>query len=336
MVPTTRVFRLALRHARVGATDLRPRGFHASIVTPARRNRRRSPGSSSSKSSAVFPGNETDDKDFVKWFEEMQQQYPTKTQCLDEDETLKLMELEDEDEHDDGEEPDEETEKFLEEAEDLFRLSPAEFQKRMASFDTRDVHENDSDDEDDDEDGIDRATERIPKKRLLKLLGELDPSSVLNGKNNERMPNASLKNKNASPLQKKPKLPKADRVTYRQESVGIAVLEYVQNLLVEDADASGIDIVPTFVEANVSPDLRRVVLFWEPVRWNSENQQIGKKKVEAVKNRLQRLERWVRRSVTQHLNLKYSPIVQFKQQKEAKAEQAQTLFEDEMKWLDKA
>ena len=30
--------------------------------------------------------------------------------------------------------------------------------------------------------------------------------------------------------------------------MGIAVLEYVQNLLVGDADASGIDIVPTFVE----------------------------------------------------------------------------------------
>ena len=127
----------------------------------------------------------------------MQQQYPNKTQSPDEDETLNLMELEededeDEDEYDDGEDPDEETEKFLEEAEDLFRLSPAEFQKRMASFDTRDVHENDSDDEDDDEDRIDRATERIPKKRLLKLLGELDPSSALTGKNDERMPNASL------------------------------------------------------------------------------------------------------------------------------------------------
>ena len=136
-----------------------------------------------------------------------------------------------------------------------------------------------------------------------------------------------------SPLEKKPRLPKAERITYRQESVGIAVLEFVQNLLVEDADVSGADIVPTIVEvnyhgivvarggwkhsvftsdylfaprpqANVSPDLRRVVLHWEPVRLNSENQTIGKKKVESVKNRLQRQERWVRRNVTQHLNLK--------------------------------
>jgi hypothetical protein len=59
-----------------------------------------------------------------------------------------------------------------------------------------------------------------------------------------------------------------------------------------------------FTQATVSPDLRRIVLFWEPMRMNSENQKIGKKKVEAVKNRLQRQERWVRRNVTQHLNLK--------------------------------
>ncbi|POM79747.1 Hypothetical protein PHPALM_2510, partial [Phytophthora palmivora] len=56
--------------------------------------------------------------------------------------------------------------------------------------------------------------------------------------------------------------------------------------------------------ANVSPDLRRVVLFWEPVRLNSDNQKIAKKRVEAVKNRLQRQEGWIRRNVTQHLNLK--------------------------------
>lgn len=61
---------------------------------------------------------------------------------------------------------------------------------------------------------------------------------------------AILETKNASPLQKKPKAPKADRVTYRQESVGIAVLEFVQNLLVEDADVSGVDIVPTIVEVS--------------------------------------------------------------------------------------
>ncbi|KAF1794679.1 Ribosome-binding factor A domain [Phytophthora cactorum] len=337
MLPTARLLRFALRQAVPASATLQLRGLHASAVVPARRNRRGSPSHSSSKPSAVFQGGEDEDEEFAKWFEEMQKQYPSKAPSQEEEElpdTMKLVDDE-EDEHDDDEDPDEETEKFLDEAEELFRLSPAEFQKRMDTFDQRHAHEDDGEEEEDGEDGIDRATERIPKKKLLKVLGELKPNAAPTGKNAERMPNTSLKNKNTAPLEKKPKQPKAERVTYRQESVGIAVLEFVQNLLIEDADLSGADIVPTIIEANVSPDLRRIVLFWEPVRLNSENQKIGKKKVEAVKNRLQRQERWVRRNVTQHLNLKYSPVVQFKQQKEAKAEVARTLFEDEMKWLDR-
>ncbi|KAF4324205.1 hypothetical protein BBO99_00000092 [Phytophthora kernoviae] len=192
----------------------------------------------------------------------------------------------------------------------------------MKTFDQRHAHE--ADDDEDDMVEIDRATERIPKKKLLKVMGELNSNKAPDGKNAERM----SKTKNTTPLEKKLKQPKSERVSYRQESVGIAVMEYVQNLLYEDADVSGADIVPTFVEATVSPDLRRVVLFWIPMRLGSENQTVGKRKVEALKNRLTRQERWVRRSVTQHLNLK------FKQQKEAKAEEARTLFEDEMKWLD--
>ncbi|CAI5704344.1 unnamed protein product [Peronospora effusa] len=339
MLPTARVFRLAIRYAGPASSTLHSRGLHASPTTRARRNRRNSPSRSSSKSSAIFPGNEDNDEEFAKWFNEIQEQYPSQVQAQDDDDdeipnTMELVEDEKEEEYDDGEEPDEETEKFLNEAEDLFRLSPTEFQRRMDTFDQRHAHENDVDDENDDTDGFDRAKERIPKKKLLKVLQEIKSHRAPTDKNTERMSNTTLKNKNMSPLEKKPRLPKAERITYRQESVGIAVLEFVQNLLVEDADVSGADIVPTIVEANVSPDLRRVVLHWEPVRLNSENQKIGKKKVESVKNRLQRQERWVRRNVTQHLNLKYSPIVQFKQQKEAKAEEARTLFEDEMKWLD--
>ncbi|KAG7391311.1 hypothetical protein PHYPSEUDO_005260 [Phytophthora pseudosyringae] len=339
MLPTARLLRFALKHAGPASATLQLRGFHASAVAPARRNRRGSPSRSSLKPAAVFQGGEEDDEEFTKWFEEMQKQHPSQAPSQGDEELSDTMELVDseEDAHDDGEDPDEETEKFLDEAEELFRLSPTEFQKRMDTFDQRHAHEDDDDDDDDDdgEDGIDRATERIPKEKLLKVLGELNPNTAPTGKNAERMPNTNLKNKNMAPLEKKPKQPKAERVTYRQESVGIAVLEFVQNLLVEDADVSGADIVPTILEANVSPDLRRIVLFWEPVRLNSENQNIGKKKVEAVKNRLQRQERWVRRHVTQHLNLKYSPIVQFKQQQEAKSEVARTLFEDEMKWLDR-
>ncbi|CAI5732948.1 unnamed protein product [Peronospora destructor] len=336
MLPTARVFRLAIRYAGPASTTLQSRGLHASTTTPARRNRRSSPSRSSSKPSAVFPGNEDNDEEFAKWFKEIQEQYPTQGQTQDDDEIPNTMELveDEEDECDDEEESDEETEEFLNEAEDLFRLSPTEFQRRMNTFDQRHAHENDVDDENDDTDGSDRVTERIPKKKLLKVLAEISSHRAPTGKNTERMSNTTLKNKNVSPLKKKPRLPKAERITYRQESVGIAVLEFVQNLLVEDADVSGADIVPTIVEASVSPDLRRVVLHWEPVRLNLKNQKIGKKKVESVKNRLRRQERWVRRNVTQHLNLKYSPIVQFKQQKEAKAEEARTLFEDEMKWLD--
>ncbi|KAK1939281.1 hypothetical protein P3T76_008665 [Phytophthora citrophthora] len=334
MLSSARLLRLALRQAGPASATLQFRGFHVSVVAPARRKSRGSPSRSSSNPGVVFPGGEDDDEEFTKWFEEMQKQYPSKTQSQEEELPDSMELIDDEaDEHDDGEDPDEETEQFLDEAEELFHLSPSEFQKRMDTFDQR--HAQDDDEEEDGEDGIERATERIPKKKLLKVLGELNPNTASAGKNAERMLNTNLKNKNMTPLEKKPKQPKAERVSHRQESVGIAVLEFVQNLLVEDADMSGVDIVPTIIEANVSPDLRRVVLFWEPLRLNSENQTISKKKVEAVKKRLQRQERWVRRNVTQHLNLKYSPVIQFKQQKEAKAEEARTLFDDEMKWLDR-
>ncbi|KAG1708289.1 hypothetical protein DVH05_024969 [Phytophthora capsici] len=336
MLPTARLLRLALRQAGPASATLQLRGFHASVAAPARRKSRSSSSRSSSKPGVVFPGGEDEDEEFAKWFEETQKQYPSKALSQNEELPDSMELIDDEaDEHDDDEDPDEETEQFLDEAEELFHLSPSEFQKRMDTFDQRHAHDADDDEDEDGEDGIERATERIPKKKLLKVLGELNPNTASTGKNAERMLNTNLKNKNMAPLEKKPKQPKAERVSHRQESVGIAVLEFVQNLLVEDADMSGVDIVPTIIEANVSPDLRRVVLFWEPLRLNSENQTISKKKVEAVKKRLQRQERWVRRNVTQHLNLKYSPVVQFKQQKEAKAEEARTLFEDEMKWLDR-
>ncbi|CEG48242.1 ribosome-binding factor a [Plasmopara halstedii] len=245
------------------------------------------------------------------------------------------MELYDDEEvdHDESDQHDEEAEKFLDEAEELFRLNPSDFQKRMDSYNQRHAHEDDDSDDDIDH-KVDRAKELIPKEKLAKVMRELNPNSTPTGKNAERMPSTNPRKKNLVHLEKKEKPSRAERTTYRQESVGIAVLEYVQTLLVEDADLSGANIVPTFVEANVSPDLRKIVLFWEPVRLNSEDQIIGKKKAEALKNRLQRQERWVRRNVTQHLNLKYSPVIQFKEQKEAKAEKAQTLFEAEMKWLD--
>lgn len=57
-------------------------------------------------------------------------------------------------------------------------------------------------------------------------------------------------------------------------------------------------------KASVAPDLRRVVLYWEPQRLNSENQTISKRKVAGIERRLQTQERWIRAQVTRHLNLK--------------------------------
>jgi hypothetical protein len=120
----------------------------------------------------------------------MQQQHPQPQGGEEElPETMELAEDE-EDEHDDGEDPDEETEMFLDEAEELFRLSPTEFQKRMDTFDQR--HADEDEEDEDDEGGIDRAKERIPKKKLLKVLGELNPNSAPTGKNAERMPDTKL------------------------------------------------------------------------------------------------------------------------------------------------
>ncbi|KAL8000706.1 putative K domain-like, alpha/beta, ribosome-binding factor A domain superfamily [Plasmopara halstedii] len=327
---------LLIRHSNHIGTNLRWRYFHASVMVLARRNRKGSPGRSSSTPATIMQGGETNDTEFSHWYNETLKQYQSKVLLPPGMiELSNSMELYDDEEvdHDESDQHDEEAEKFLDEAEELFRLNPSDFQKRMDSYNQRHAHEDDDSDDDIDH-KVDRAKELIPKEKLAKVMRELNPNSTPTGKNAERMPSTNPRKKNLVHLEKKEKPSRAERTTYRQESVGIAVLEYVQTLLVEDADLSGANIVPTFVEANVSPDLRKIVLFWEPVRLNSEDQIIGKKKAEALKNRLQRQERWVRRNVTQHLNLKYSPVIQFKEQKEAKAEKAQTLFEAEMKWLD--
>lgn len=113
----------------------------------------------------------------------------------------------------------------------------------------------------------------------------------------------------------------------------------------------------------MAPDLRRVVLFWEPQRLNSENQTISKRKVAGIERRLQSQERWIRAQVTRHLNLKvrltfclflccygrkahtvvivalivvqYSPNVQFKQRKSAKSDEMRAAFDQEMDWLNR-
>ncbi|RLN65661.1 hypothetical protein BBJ28_00001821 [Nothophytophthora sp. Chile5] len=221
-----RLLRLALKRVVPASASLQQRGLHASA---------------------------DEDEEIAKWFEEMQKKNPSKAQFQaddDEDDTLpSTMELEEDDEDEDEDmEPDQEAEEFLDEAEELFSLDPAQFQKRMATYDKRHAHLPDDEDEDDEEDdeGIERATERIPKKKLLKMLDDFNPNKAPTGKNAERMP--LPKTKNQAPLEKKPKRGNPERVSYRQESVGVAVLEFVQNIFLENADASGTDIVPTFVE----------------------------------------------------------------------------------------
>lgn len=119
----------------------------------------------------------------------------------DEDDHMDMHDDEDEDDEDDDAN-DEETEEFLSEVDDLFTLEPEEFERRMQTYDKRQanarrssaVFGEESDDlegaefdEDEDEHEIDRATERIPKKKLLKVLDDFLPSASRAGKNAESM-----------------------------------------------------------------------------------------------------------------------------------------------------
>lgn len=111
-------------------------------------------------------------------------------------------------------------------------------------------------------------------------------------------------------------------------------------------------------QSSVSPDLRRIVLWWEPMRLHSSNQIVSKRKVAGITTRLEKQQRWVRSRVTRFLNLKvsagvaapmyctqglanwmhceqYSPVVEFKQRKAAKSDEARALFDSEMAWLNR-
>ncbi|KAJ0389546.1 hypothetical protein P43SY_010728 [Pythium insidiosum] len=99
------------------------------------------------------------------------------------------------------------------------------------------------------------------------------------------------KTKMMAPLEKKEKKVDPERISHRQERVEMTVMDFVQRLLLDDADATESDVFAHIVDASVSPDLRRVVLFWEPARRNSTNQTIAKRKVEGVQNRLEKRER---------------------------------------------
>lgn len=57
--------------------------------------------------------------------------------------------------------------------------------------------------------------------------------------------------KNAAPLEKKPKKVNVDRVSYRQERIELSVVEFVQNLIVQDSDSQSADVVANIVEVRV-------------------------------------------------------------------------------------
>jgi hypothetical protein len=98
------------------------------------------------------------------------------------DELEKNPNLLDED-NDDEEEDDEETKRFLEGVEDLFMLDEKQFGRRLIQAEPLEGDNADADDEGDEKE-IDRA-ERIPKKRLLKVLDDFDAMKPRGGKNAE-------------------------------------------------------------------------------------------------------------------------------------------------------
>lgn len=52
----------------------------------------------------------------------------------------------------------------------------------------------------------------------------------------------------ATPLEKNTKKHNAEKASYRQARVELTVLDFVQNLLLEDSDTTGIDVIPSFVD----------------------------------------------------------------------------------------
>lgn len=52
----------------------------------------------------------------------------------------------------------------------------------------------------------------------------------------------------AAPLEKPEKKGGTEKASYRQSRVETSVLDFVQSLYVEDADTTGTDVIPNFVE----------------------------------------------------------------------------------------
>lgn len=140
-----------------------------------------------------------DEKEIEEWFNQMQQQGGKKTARQQQQEKFGALANDDDsdDDSDDEDVNDKETEEFLSEVDDLFTLEPEEFERKMETYDKRQANaRRDFDDDEEDDDSledtdeadeieIDRATERISKKKLLKVLDDLQPGG--GGKNAESM-----------------------------------------------------------------------------------------------------------------------------------------------------
>lgn len=55
----------------------------------------------------------------------------------------------------------------------------------------------------------------------------------------------------AAPLEKNVKN-NAEKASFRQARVELTVVDFVQNLLLEQSDTMGIDVIPSFVEVRLS------------------------------------------------------------------------------------
>nr|CCA15632.1 conserved hypothetical protein [Albugo laibachii Nc14] len=206
---------------------------------------------------------------------------------------------------------------------ELFELSPKNFHKELRSNPRlleswgQDSEEEDDDtpkevlvwrERDEDEDSEEEeSAQLIPRHKLIKLLKSTNTSEAQEGPKK-----AVARSKLQVPLKKVQSEAQKERISHRQERVGFEVQNFVQERLLSDADATDYAIYPLVIENSASPDLRRVILHWTPARKNQANQQIAKRKADALERRLLQKTGLIRSLLARHLNLKYAPVIEFR------------------------
>lgn len=182
--------------------------FHASALALARNSRRGGGDRKNALRNAAIAQSMDDDDDDDEddgeaWLEHVRKQQTMKRSAVfGEDESESAADG-NEDFELDEKDYDDDTKEFLSEVDELFALEPQEFERRMKSLDKNPRHarntlqEADEDEDDDEEDEaglafdeyeVDRATERIPKSKLLKVLDELSPSTGHPGRHDMTAP----------------------------------------------------------------------------------------------------------------------------------------------------